>query len=83
MSGPGPEDDDERTYEFIPWRLGPGEEGESCRWRCIDGRWISVRVDKSTKRVVVRDSSGRERTTADYGSALEVARGWRIWPGGR
>jgi len=64
---------------FIRWRLGAPLGEESCRWNCVDGRWVSLALgqDAEVGFVVVADSSGRRSLISSYEEALALARSWR------
>ena len=70
------------TYDvetYVPWRLVTPRGDESCRWQCIDGRWVALTLgrDDEIGRVVVTDSRGRRELVDAYENALRLARHWR------
>ncbi len=68
---------DAETY--VPWRLVHPRGHESCRWQCIDGRWVALTLgrDDEIGQVVVTDSHGRRELVDAYENALMLARQWR------
>lgn len=72
---------EEAIAAIIPWRLVQPEAGESCRWECVDGRWVAVSLGQGADlgTVVVADSTGQRRTVDSYEGALEVAKSLRTW----
>lgn len=65
--------------QVLPWRLVPAKSGESCRWECSDGRWVTVSLarDGELGSVVVASSTGERRVLDDYEAALALAKSWR------
>jgi hypothetical protein len=63
----------------VPWRLVAARRGESCRWECVDRRWVSMTLgeDHELGQVIVSDSSGRRQTCEGYEQALDLAKTWR------
>jgi len=66
---------------IVPWRLAQPEKGESCRWQCVDTRWVSVSLgaDDELGSVVVKDSGGQRQVVQSYEGALALAKAWRTW----
>lgn len=71
----------DRLDEVIPWRLTRAERGESCRWVCVDSRWVSVSLGEGEEmgKVLVEDSSGQREVVGSYEGALALAKTWRTW----
>ncbi len=65
---------------YVPWRLSTAEAGESVRWVCVDGRWVSIALGHGEEagRTVVASSDGKRECVDDYESALELAKSWRL-----
>jgi hypothetical protein len=63
----------------VRWRLVPAKAPESCRWQCVDGRWVSLTLGDGGQvgMVAVRDSDGRAELIDTYEGALELAKAWR------
>jgi hypothetical protein len=70
---------DTSTGSFAPWRTAPPQQGESVRWECVDGRWITIGLDtgKHAGMAVVRNSAGMCEYVDSYEAALALARKWR------
>jgi hypothetical protein len=68
-----------RTVEVVRWKLVQPGERESCRWQCVDGRWVSLALGHGAElgRVVVASSDGRRELVDAYEAALALAREWR------
>ena len=68
------------TGMYVPWRLTTAEAGESVRWQCVDGRWVSISLGQGAEsgKTIVCNSEGKRRATDDYESALALAKSWRI-----
>ena len=66
---------------IIPWRLDRAEAGESCRWVCVDSRWVSVSLGEGADlgSVVVKSSLGQREVVESYEDALSLAKSWRTW----
>jgi hypothetical protein len=73
----GRREDDDTLKDFARWRLAKAQQGESCRWECVDGRWVSLTLDAEAGVVIVADSRGRSERIASYEGALELAKRWR------
>jgi hypothetical protein len=67
------------STEFVPWKLVTPVGRESCRWQCVDGRWVSLSLgqDDEIGQVVVADSTGKRELVDAYEDALALARHWR------
>jgi hypothetical protein len=67
------------SEQYVPWRLVSPTEPESCRWQCIDGRWVALTLGHGAEigHVVVTDSHGRRELVDSYEGALTLARMWR------
>jgi hypothetical protein len=65
--------------DFVPWKLVAPGPGESCRWQCNDGRWVSLGLGAAHALgcVVVSNSEGRREFVDAYETALALAREWR------
>lgn len=65
--------------EAIPWKVVSPADGESFRWECVDGRWVSVARGHgvSEGRMLVLDSAGRCESARSLADALELAQRWR------
>jgi hypothetical protein len=65
---------------YVPWRLGTPEAGESVRWVCVDGRWVSIALGQGAEagRTIVMSGEGRREAVGDYESALNLAKSWRV-----
>ncbi len=63
----------------VPWRLVRAPRGESCRWECIDRRWVTITLgqDHELGLVIVTDSTGRRHACEGYEQALALAKSWR------
>ncbi len=68
----------ERLPPIAPWRLVAPSLGESCRWECYDGRWVSLRLGDGdyADTVVVTDSNGRQALVDNYEGAIHLSRTW-------
>jgi hypothetical protein len=68
------------TGMYVPWRLGAPEPGESVRWVCVDGRWVSIALGQGAEsgRTIVTSCEGRREAVDDYESALKLAKSWRV-----
>jgi hypothetical protein len=68
------------TGMYVPWRLGTPEEGESVRWTCVDGRWVSLALGHGAEagKTIVLASEGRREVVDDYEGALTLAKSWRV-----
>ncbi len=68
------------TGMYVPWRLGTPQAGESVRWNCVDGRWVSIALGQGDEagRTVVASGEGRREVVDDYESALKLAKSWRV-----
>jgi hypothetical protein len=67
------------TADYVPWKLVSPVDRESCRWQCLDGRWVSLALGHEDElgRVVVANSEGRRELVDAYEAALALARDWR------
>jgi hypothetical protein len=65
---------------YVPWRLGQAEPGESARWSCVDGRWVSVSLGQGAEagQTIVANSEGDRELVQDHEAALELAKKWRV-----
>jgi hypothetical protein len=65
---------------YVPWRLSTAQAGESVRWECVDGRWVSISLGQGTEagRTIVCSSEGQRQLVDDYESALALAKSWRV-----
>jgi hypothetical protein len=70
----GPQDE-----YVMRWRLVAAKAPESCRWECVDGRWVSLTLGQEDRvgMVAVKDSSGRSEFVDSYEGALQLAKAWR------
>jgi len=68
------------TGMYVPWRLVTAEAGESVRWLCVDGRWVSISLGQGDEagKTIVASSEGKRTAVDDYESALDLAKSWRI-----
>jgi hypothetical protein len=68
------------TGMYVPWRLSTAQAGESVRWVCVDGRWVSISLGQGEEagRTVVCSSEGQRQLVDDYEGALKLAKSWRI-----
>ena len=66
----------EPTATFILWSVTAPQEGESVRWQCVDGRWVSIGLGHGEQlgQAIVRVSTGEVRYTDSYEAALELAK---------
>ena len=64
---------------LVAWKLVPPKDPESCRWECLDGRWVALTIGHDTElgKVVVTDSGGRREQIESYEDALALAKLWR------
>ncbi len=64
---------------IMRWRLVGAKAPESCRWECVDGRWVSLTLGQEAQvgMVAVKDSTGRMELVDSYEGALELAKSWR------
>jgi hypothetical protein len=64
---------------YIPWSLSQAKPGESCRWECVDGRWVALALatNEELGSVVVLCSDGRRQLVSSFEEALALAKGWR------
>jgi hypothetical protein len=76
---PRSQDTDAWLAIVVPWRLVAARRGESCRWECVDGRWVSMSLgeERELGQVIVTDSTGRRQSCAGYEQALDLAKSWR------
>ena len=65
------------TGMYVPWRLATAKPGESVRWECVDGRWVSISLAQGGKTIVC-SSEGQRQSVDDYEGALKLAKSWRI-----
>jgi hypothetical protein len=67
------------TGAFIPWRTMPPREGESVRWECVDGRWITIALGQGAHagEAMVRNAAGQCEYVDSYEAALDLAKKWR------
>jgi hypothetical protein len=65
----------------IPWSLSQAKPGESCRWECVDGRWVTLELaaNEDLGSVIVLCSDGRRELVGSFEDALEIAKRWRTW----
>ena len=65
---------------YVPWRRGTPQPGESVRWVCVDGRWVSIALGQGAEagRTVVTSCEGRRELVDDNESALKLAKSWRV-----
>jgi hypothetical protein len=56
----------------------PGPD-ESCRWECIDRRWVSLSLGKGADagKVIVLDSNGQRAVAENHDAAIALAKTWR------
>jgi hypothetical protein len=68
------------TGMYVPWRLGSPEPGESVRWSCVDGRWVSIALGQGDEvgKTIVISSEGAREVVEDHESALALAKRWRL-----
>jgi hypothetical protein len=60
---------------WIPWRLRPPKGGESVRWECVDGRWLTVTMTIGDQTgVIIERSDGWREVLDSYEEALVVAK---------
>jgi hypothetical protein len=66
----------EPTGTFVPWRVTAPQPGESVRWSCVDGRWVSIGLghDEHAGEAIVRTSSGEVHYAESYEAALALAK---------
>ncbi len=64
---------------YISWALSLTKPGESCRWECVDGRWVALALatNEELGSVIVLCSDGRRELVSSFEAALALARGWR------
>jgi hypothetical protein len=62
---------------YVPWRLATAHAGESVRWECVDGRWVSISLVQGGQ-TIVASSEGQREGVDDYESALKLAKSWRV-----
>jgi hypothetical protein len=64
---------------YIPWSLSQAKPGESCRWECVDGRWVALALaaNEELGSVIVVCSDGRRELVSSFEAALALAKGWR------
>jgi hypothetical protein len=69
----------EPTGSFVPWKVTAPQNGESVRWQCVDGRWVSIGLghDEHAGQAVVRTSRGDVHYADSYEGALELAKSLR------
>ena len=67
------------TGDIVLWRTVPAEPGESVRWQCVDGRWVSIAEGHGATAgsFLVSDSSGRCEAVDNPDEALTLAKIWR------
>jgi|GEM_PF-4805358 len=67
------------TGTYIRWRLVKPLKEESCRWECVDRRWVSLSIGRAAEagKVVVEDNAGKRELADSYDSALALAKTWR------
>jgi hypothetical protein len=67
------------TPRIFRWSLVQARGEESCRWECIDGRWVTIALGHGEQlgKVIVSRSDGPAEVVASYEGALELARSWR------
>jgi hypothetical protein len=67
------------TGDVILWRTVATQAGESIRWECVDGRWVSIAVGHGATHgsMLVLDSSGRCEAVDTHDEALQLAKSWR------
>jgi hypothetical protein len=75
----GPFDRDDPSSVFSKWSRVAANEGESCRWQSVDGRWVALSVGTGQELGVafVSDSSGRRERADNFEHALQLAKEWR------
>ncbi len=68
-----------RTAEFVLWRLVSPQGAESCRWECVDGRWVALTLGHGDEigSVIVTDGEGLRSRVESYEEALALARSLR------
>jgi hypothetical protein len=71
----------DKLRAIAPWRLTRPRGEESCRWECVDGRWVTLTLGREGEVgcVVVEDSTGRRELVGSYEGALALAKEWRTW----
>ena len=67
------------TGAFIPWRTVTPHDGESVRWECIDGRWVTIALGQGEHagEALVRDAAGQCAYVDSFEDALALAKQWR------
>jgi hypothetical protein len=67
------------TGAFVPWKTVAPDDGESVRWECVDGRWITISLGQGADagRAIVRNASGARESVDSFEAALELAKQWR------
>jgi hypothetical protein len=67
------------TGDVVLWRTVAAEPGESVRWQCVDGRWVSIAEGHGATQgsYLVSDSSGRCEAVDDAEEAERLAKIWR------
>ncbi len=63
----------------VPWRPVTPRDGESVRWECVDGRWISIGLaaGKRTGMAMVQNSGVLCEYVETFEDALALAKRWR------
>jgi hypothetical protein len=69
----------EPSESHIPWRPVTPRDGESVRWECVDGRWISIGLASGelAGMAMVQSSGLICEYVETFEDALALARRWR------
>ena len=67
------------TGRYVPWRTAPPDEGESVRWECVDGRWITIELGHGDHagEALVCNAAGQREYVDSFDAALALAKKWR------
>lgn len=64
---------------YVPWRTAQPRAGESVRWECVDGRWITIALGEGghAGQALVCNAAGQCVYVDSYEEALALAKKWR------
>jgi hypothetical protein len=70
------------TPLFVPWMTVRPLAGESARWECFDGRWITISLGHGDHmgQALVQSSTGQSEYVDSFEAALALAKEWRTEP---
>ena len=67
------------TQTLLPWKPVRPHDGESVRWECVDGRWVSIGLGDGERAgmALVQSSGLLCQYVETYEEAIALARRWR------